>query len=204
MPADAAYFHAQFRRVNPAADQDVYTILDGVKGKGQYVGTYLAWGSTVRAGGARARSSSSSTATASFPTICGTGTEDYFCGSYDFENQETPPLPDLHHALHGAGPGLAAGRSLRPGQRFGLYRWHIADPVRFEKDLKVTIQALGWQSGGRYLPLEDDIASVAYWYQREPHAKFPPLPDGAGLAVKPSTVASSPKAVESNHAIMAV
>ena len=50
------------------------------------------------------------------------------------------------------------------------------DPVRFEKDLRVTIQALGWQSGGRYLPLLDDIASVAFWYQAEPHAKFPKLP----------------------------
>jgi hypothetical protein len=61
------------------------------------------------------------------------------------------------------------------GQKFGLYRWHIADPIRFEKDLRVTIQALGWQSGGRYLPLEDNVASVAYWYQKEPHKKFPKL-----------------------------
>ncbi|MBI4602625.1 MAG: DUF2961 domain-containing protein [Planctomycetes bacterium] len=60
--------------------------------------------------------------------------------------------------------------------RFGLYRWHIPDPIRFEADLKVTIQALGWQSGGRYLPLQDDIASVAFWYQTEPHGKFPRLP----------------------------
>ena len=80
-----------------------------------------------------------------------------------------------------------------PGQRFGLYRWHIADPVRFEKDLKVTIQALGWQSGGRYLPLEDDIASVAYWYQTEPHAKFAPLPSKDSLAVKPSSLARPKK-----------
>jgi hypothetical protein len=50
------------------------------------------------------------------------------------------------------------------------------DPIRFEKDLKVTIQTLGWQSGGRYLSLQDDVASVAFWYQTEPHKKFPPLP----------------------------
>jgi len=75
------------------------------------------------------------------------------------------------------------------GQRYGLYRWHISDPVRFEKELKVTIQALGWQSEGRYLPLEDDIASVAYWYQTEPHTKFPPLPAVADLVVKPLAVA---------------
>jgi len=61
-------------------------------------------------------------------------------------------------------------------QRFGLYRCHIPDPVRFTKDLKVTIQALGWQSGERYLPLTDDIASVAYWYQTEPHQRLPKLP----------------------------
>jgi hypothetical protein len=58
------------------------------------------------------------------------------------------------------------------------------DPVRFERDLKVTIQALGWRSGGRYLPLQDDIASVAYWYQTEPHATFPKLPDRDYLEVK--------------------
>jgi hypothetical protein len=68
-------------------------------------------------------------------------------------------------------------------QRFGLYRWHITDPVRFEKDLRITIQALGWRSNGRYLPLSDDIASVAYWYQLEPHAAFPPLPDRDSLEV---------------------
>ena len=59
------------------------------------------------------------------------------------------------------------------------------DPIRFKKDMKVTIQALGWKNNGAYLPLEDDIASVAYWYQTEPHAKFPPLPGKADLAIEP-------------------
>lgn len=63
-------------------------------------------------------------------------------------------------------------------QRFGLYRWHITDPIRFEKNLKVTIQDLGWHNdnSGRYLPLQDDIASVVFWYQAEPHGRFPQLP----------------------------
>ncbi len=68
--------------------------------------------------------------------------------------------------------------------RFGLYRWHIMDPIRFEKDLRVTMQALGWRSGGRYLPLQDDIASVAFWYQKEPHAPFPLLPDRDYLEIR--------------------
>ena len=67
--------------------------------------------------------------------------------------------------------------------RFGMYRWHIVDPIRFESDLRVTIQALGWRSGGRYLPLQDDIASVAYWYQTLPGKVFGKLIDKDGLEI---------------------
>jgi hypothetical protein len=69
-------------------------------------------------------------------------------------------------------------------RRFGEYRWHINDPVRFRKDLRVIIQGLGWQSEGRYLPLQDDLASVAYWYQSEPHNPFPALPEKQNLTIK--------------------
>ena len=64
-----------------------------------------------------------------------------------------------------------------------MYRWHVADPIRFDSDLKVTMQALGWRSAGRYLPLQDDIASVAYWYQTLPTAPFSVLPDRDGLEI---------------------
>ena len=84
------------------------------------------------------------------------------------------PIPGCRRSL---GPdGLYQSQ-----QRFGMYRWHIMDPIRFREDLKVTIQALGWRSSlegkRRYLPLQDDIASTAFWYQQEPHATFPILPD---------------------------
>jgi hypothetical protein len=59
----------------------------------------------------------------------------------------------------------------------------VTDPIRFEKDLRVTIQSLGWQSKGRYLPQQNDMASVAYWYQAEPHAPFPALPSKDDLEV---------------------
>jgi hypothetical protein len=68
-----------------------------------------------------------------------------------------------------------------------MYRWHIADPIRFAGDLKVTIQALGWKGdprrGAEFLPLQDDIASVAYWYQTLPTAPFPPLREPEYLQV---------------------
>jgi hypothetical protein len=182
VPADAAYFHAQFRRTNPLPYKTVYTILDGVKGWGHYVGTYICWGSHNTGWWGEGEIKFFMDGDTEFPTICGTGTEDYFCGSYDFE------VDGRYQEFSTAYTGMP--QVLRPDglydsqQRFGMYRWHIADPIRFEKDLKVTIQALGWRSGGRYLPLQDDLASVAFWYQQEPHAPFPKLPDKDGLEVK--------------------
>ena len=112
-----------------------------------------------------------------YPTICGTGTEDYFCGSYDFED---PVTHDRYVSFSTPYTGFHEIRTDRLNhvqKRFGMYRFHITDPVRFEKDLKVTIQALGWRDKGRYLPLQDDIASVAFWYQTLPTTPFPKLPE---------------------------
>jgi len=127
-----------------------------------------------------------------WPTICGTGTEDYFCGSYNFENRETKKYQPFSTPYTGLPQVIPADTAYVPPQRFGLYRWHIPDPIRFEKDLRVTIQALGWNKDRTYLPLEDDIASVAFWYQTEPHAKFPALPDKAVLAIAPLPPPLSP------------
>ena len=183
VPEDCAYFHAQFRRVNPLPYKDVYTILDGVKGRGQYVGTVLCWGVNNCGWWGEGEIKFYMDGDGEFPTICGTGTEDYFCGSYNFENREThqyqpftTPYAGLHQIIRPDGV-------YRSQQRFGLYRWHIMDPIRFEQDLKVTIQALGWREGGRYLPLQDDIASVAFWYQTLPTAPFTALPTKDALEV---------------------
>jgi len=183
VPADAAYFHAQFRRTNPLPYKQDYTLLDGVRGQGQYVGTYLAWGVNNTGWWGEGEIKFFMDGDTAFPTICGTGTEDYFCGSYNFENREThqyqafsTPYAGLHQVIRPDGV-------YQSQQRFGLYRWHIADPIRFRQDLRVTIQALGWRSGGRYLPLQDDIASVAYWYQALPTAPFPALPAKDALEV---------------------
>jgi len=187
VPKDAAYFHAQFRRMDPVPYKQVYTILDGVKGRGHYVGTYLAWESHAAGWWGEGEIKFYIDGDKKFPTICGTGTEDYFCGSYGFVTRG----PDgKERYTEFTTPYSGMPQVIRPDglyqsqQRFGLYRWHIPDPIRFRKDLRVTIQALGWRSGGRYLPLQDDIASVAYWYQTEPHAKFPPLPSKDDLELK--------------------
>lgn len=184
VPDDAAYFHAQFRRVNPLPYKDVYTILDGVRGWGHYVGTYMAWGVNNTGWWGEGEIKFFLDGDREFPTICGTGTEDYFCGSYNFENRATGQYQEFNTPYAGMPQVIRPDGVYNSQQRFGLYRWHVADPVRFEKDLRVTIQALGWRSDGRYLPLQDDIASVAFWYQTEPHAPFPKLPSKDYLEVR--------------------
>lgn len=188
VPSDAAYFHAQFRRVNPLPEKEVVTIVDGIRGRGHYVGTYMAWEARSKGWWGEGEIKFFLDGDGEWPTICGTGTEDYFCGSYNFENRETKLYQPFTTPYAGLAQVIPADTAYVPPQRFGLYRWHIADPVRFEKDLRVTIQALGWQEGGRYLPLQDDIASVAFWYQTEPHAKFPALPDAKAMEVAPLPV----------------
>ncbi len=187
VPDDAAYFHAQFRRTNPLPYKDVYTILDGVKGWGHYVGTYMCWGVNNNGWWGEGEIKFFMDGDSKFPTICGTGTEDYFCGSYCFL---VPDEDGKRQYREFTTPYAGMPQVIRPdgvynaNTRFGLYRWHIMDPVRFEKDLKVTMQALGWRSGGRYLLLQDDISSVAFWYQTEPHATFPKLPDKDYLEIQ--------------------
>jgi len=183
IPKDAAYFHAQFRRVNPLPSKEVYTIVDGVKGKGHYVGTYLAWGVHNSGWWGEGEIKFYLDGDRQFPTINGTGTEDYFNGSYNFENQETKRYEEFTSPYSGLAQVLRPDGLYQSQQRFGLYRWHIPDPVRFDKDLRVTIQDLGWQSEGRYLPLMDDISSVAFWYQTEPHVAFPKLPEKDQLEI---------------------
>lgn len=183
VPEDCAYFHAKFNRVNPVPYKEVYTILDNVEGKGQYVGTYMAWGVNNNGWWGEGEIKFFIDEDKEFPTICGTGTEDYFCGSYNFENKETKqyeafttPYAGLHQIIRPDG-------LYKSQMRFGMYRWHIVDPIRFEKDLKVTIQALGWKKDWTYLPLQDDIASVAFWYQTLPTVKFSALPSKDYLEV---------------------
>ena len=196
VPEDAAYFHAQFRRTNPLPYKQDYTIIDGIQGQGHFVGCYMAWGVNNNGWWGEGEIKFFIDGDGEFPTICGTGTEDYFCGAYNFdpgsiERRERVPSPHepAYHEFNSAYAGLP--QVIRPDglygsqQRFGMYRWHIMDPVRFEEDLKVTMQALGWRSDPdlQYLPLQDDIASVAYWYQTLPTAAFPALPDKDYLEV---------------------
>lgn len=192
VPSDAAYFHAQFRKLDKVKYKEVYTILDGVKGRGHYVGTYLThlafspgwWGEgevKFYMDGDR-----------EFPTINYTGEEDYFLGSYGYRHRGTGKLEETDFSTLYAGfhtynkTDLATQYYMSDRERrIGEYRWHVLDPIRFKSDLRITLQSMGWKSPLRYRLLEDGYSSVAFWYQAEPHAAFPKLPDDADLQFKP-------------------
>ncbi len=175
------YFHAQFRRVNPLPYKSVYTILDNVKGKGQYVGTYMFWGVNNTGWWGEGEIKFYMDGDTEFPTICGTGTEDYFCGSWNFDvGGKYQEFTNMYCGV----PKIIRPNGLYTSQqRFSMYRWHLCDPIYFDEDLKVTIQALGWRDQGRYLALQDDISSVAFWYQDKPSETFPDFPDADTLEI---------------------
>ncbi|RKE57562.1 glycoside hydrolase family 172 protein [Sphingobacterium detergens] len=179
---DEAYFHAQYRRSHPT-EGALHTILDGVKGKGHYVGTYLAVGVNNTGWWGEGEVKFFLDGDKEFATIVTTGLEDYFCGSYNFENKETRRYQEFTTPYAGLHQVIRPDGIYDSQQRFGMYRWHILDPVRFDGDLKVTVQDLGWRSEDRYLPQKSDIISVAYWYQTEPHGKFKPLPGKNGIEI---------------------
>jgi hypothetical protein len=165
IPENAGYFHAQWRRAVTDRSHPEYTILD-VKGEGRYVGTFFAWTQLSDGWFGEGEVKFYLDGDTKFPTIAGTGTEDYFGASYGFPETFSSPYT-----------GCTLERDGKEGPpKWSLYRWHLLDPITFHANLKVTIQALGWWPNGRYQPLADDVASVAYWYQREPHAPFPKFP----------------------------
>jgi hypothetical protein len=167
VPDESAYFHAQWRRSLTSRDRPEHTIVDGVRGRGHYVGTFLAWTQLSNGWWGEGEVKFYIDGDDGNPTICGTGTEDYFGGAWGFG--DTFSTPFLGYPLWRKEPGEVP--------KHALYRWHIPDPIRFSEELRVTVQALGWWPNGKFQPLTDDIASVAYWYQEEPHSAYPRLPD---------------------------
>jgi len=145
--------------------------LDGVTGEGRYVGTFLSWTQLSNGWPGEGEVKFFIDGDAEFPTIAGTGTEDYFGADWGFPATYSTPYVGnvLEHKSRASG-------TYEAGMEWSLYRWHILDPINFHQNLKVTIQNLGWWPNGKYQPLDDDFASTAFWYQKEPHALFPKLP----------------------------
>lgn len=174
LPVGSLYFHAQFRRINPLPYKEPYVILDNIKGRGHYVGTYMHWGVKSNGWWGEGEIKFYIDGDKEFPSICGTGTEDYFGGAFNFD--VNGKYTEYCTPYAGMPKVNTIDETYNCQRYFDLYRWHITDPVYFKEDLRVTIQALGWKSGRRYRPLQDDISSVAYWYSDTLDDVYPAFP----------------------------
>jgi hypothetical protein len=165
---DVLYFHAQWRRTNPIPYGEDYLMIDGIRGQGQYVGAFMSWQQNNAGWWGEGEIKMFIDGDDEYPTICGTGTEDYFGGAWAFQGDYSAPF---------LGFQTVSGENMKVGARMTMYRFHVHDPVYFKSDLRVTMQALGWRSETRFLPLQDDVACVVYWYQTLPTAPFPAFPE---------------------------
>ncbi len=172
LPADTAYFCAQYNQAFPETPGKDYTIAD-IKGRGQYVGTVM----SMRArspmwfgeGDARFYIDGETK-----PSIQGTGTEDYFIMAWGMSLGMYPYFGCVRWSPEGE----------IPGTEYCMYRWHIADPVRFETSLRFDIEHTGWMSADEtesgkiegHVEREDDIATVAFWYQKGQPRRWTALP----------------------------
>ena len=181
VPENIGYFHATYRQEHPVQKGRSYTVVDGIRGKGQFLGLTLATGMNGNntcwvEGEARMYIDDDV-----YPSIHYTGTEDYFTGSYGFGN-------DIHIRRYQTFSGHYSGLYAILGdndafyngqQRFLLYRFHVPDPIHFNEAFRMTLDNLGW-TGPRY----DDYTSVAYWYQTLPSAPLRPLPADADMCMR--------------------
>ena len=188
VPADTGYLHVSWRRAMTTRDTPELVIADSIKGRGHFAGTYLVWNQLSNHwwGEGEVKFFIDGDKPDA-PTICGTGTEDYFGGAWGFVMEHDKDLrPHPYSTLYLGYPQAVYGHDTKKGPMIPshtLYRWHIMDPVCFAQDLRVTVQALGWWvDTTKYQALTDDIAATAYWYQALPTAPgsvpdLPPLND---------------------------
>ena len=162
LPADTGRFHAQYRQAYPCSGRENYVFLDA-QGRGHYVGCNLSIHN--RAGGWWGEGDDMFYVDGEGkPSLHGTGSEDYFCGAWAYGVSSVQSFSNLYFGC----PLIDGGH--KQNALWNVYRYHLEDPVPFTKAIKVTIEH--GHANGR----KDDFSSVAYWYQTEPHAAFPPLP----------------------------
>jgi len=167
-PADVGRMHTLFRRENPTTLKKDFELLPKRTGKGRFIGAVMGvryedpqwWG--------EGEVKFFIDGDEEFPTICGTGSEDYICLSYGM--QETTRL------YHGC--------NLNRDALVGMYRWHLADPIVWSDDIRVTVQQIGWNNerkpeyvGGHYYERQDDWSTATFWYEPIPSEPLPKMPD---------------------------
>ncbi len=158
-PSDVGRLHVLFARENPTTETQDFELLPQRTGKGRYIGALIGirnlhpgqwWGE----GEIKVFMDGDN----EFPTIVGTGSEDYVGLSYGI--QQTPYLYN--------------GCNLDQNNFVSMYRWHLPDPIYWEKECRITIQQIAWKGG--LAETQDDWSTATFWYEPVPSAPLPPMP----------------------------
>ncbi len=166
LPENTGRFHAQWRRQNPTVKKDDYVIVDQIDAPGVYIGTMIGVRTLGPNWWGEGEFKFYIEDDKEFPTICGTGTEDYFCSAWGLGTYQN----DYH--------GCTLNQKVDDDTTYvSLYRWHLTDPIRFPSLNKLTVQQIGWRNG--LYERSDDWCSTAFWYQIGINKNFPKLPDRA-------------------------
>ncbi len=195
LPENIMYFHAQWRRERITTYQKDYKLLDNVQGPGYYIGTYLALTCLERYWWGEGEFKFYFDGDSDFPTVTSTGTEDYFGGAWAFHEYDDYGRPRAkNYCTPFLGYPFQSNRDATRDRfetgklnavhafgddglpRHGLYRWHLQDPIVFDKELTVTLQQIG-NDDVKLFERQDDVASVAYWYTMSPIGISEPLPN---------------------------
>jgi len=169
LEGDVGRLHTLFRRENPTSSKSDFTILPQRTGQGRFIGTVLGiryddsrwWG--------EGEIKIFMDGDTEFPTICGTGSEDYVGLSYGM--QQTP------FGFNGC--------SLNDTEKqyVSMYRWHLPDPIYWREECRISIQQIGWSSeqqrkmGSGLYERQDDWSAATFWYEPVPSAPLPAFPD---------------------------
>ena len=183
---DCGRLHVLFRRENPTALTEDFELLPKRTGKGRWIGCVMGVRPLVKGWWGEGEVKIYLDGDTEFPTICGTGSEDYVCLSYGM--QQTPfPYHGCSLKEDGTGPASFGYIS--------MYRWHIPDPVYWNEDCRVTIQQMGIASVGPednvYTERQDDWSTASFWYEPVPSAPLPPMPD---VAARTADLSFAPRA----------
>jgi hypothetical protein len=164
-PKGFGHLHVAFRRENPTILKKDFEILPKRKGVGRFIGTVLGIRTLEGLWWGEGEIKIYKDGDTEFPTICGTGSEDYVCLSYGMQQ-----TPFLYH-----------GCSLNQDGFISMYRWHLLAPIYWKQECRITIQQIGCcreqETGYGIYERQDDWCATAFWYEPIPSAPLPVFPD---------------------------
>ncbi|HUW60277.1 MAG TPA: glycoside hydrolase family 172 protein [Candidatus Bathyarchaeia archaeon] len=158
-PADVGRLHVRFARQNPTVEKQDFELLPPRQGKGRFIGALVGVRALTKDWWGEGEIKVYMDGDKEFPTICGTGTEDWACLSYGL--QQTPFM------YHGA--------NLAKDEWNTFYRWHLPDPIYWRESCRITIQQIAWRDG--LAETHDDWSAATFWYEPIPSGPLPEMPN---------------------------